>query len=322
LEGLGQQLSFWGITSKDGKPLHKATIKGILTNKAYIGLIRYNKEIYEGNFQPIVSPATFEKVQAILKKKAKPRHKRQGHHFPFTGLLTCGECGSSITAQWAHGQGGTYRYYHCTKWRGPCSQRYLREDLLAMQLKDRLTKVALCPEKTQRMLKEVESLEKKESQTGQSIALNLARQIKIVQQKLDMLVDNLLDNIIDKPAYLTKKEELLQQKAVLIEKKEDLGRKRGNSIEPIREWINTCIHADKLASSNNFDEIKGIAEKIVMNPRLLDKKIVGDFARHFEMVLIYKEFSAGNTQRVGERLPALFAEFPESKVWWGVLNAQ
>ncbi|PJC20782.1 MAG: hypothetical protein CO061_01530, partial [Candidatus Yonathbacteria bacterium CG_4_9_14_0_2_um_filter_47_74] len=32
-----------------------------------------------------------------------------------------------ITAQWAKGHGGLYRYYRCTKKNGKCGQGYLRE---------------------------------------------------------------------------------------------------------------------------------------------------------------------------------------------------
>lgn len=112
----------------------------MLTNKVYIGLIVHNGETYGGKFEPIVSRATFEKVQEILKNRAKPRHSKKRHYFPFTGLLTCGECGATITAQWAHGKGGTYRYYRCTKRLGLCSQRYLMEDLLVEQWKDKISK--------------------------------------------------------------------------------------------------------------------------------------------------------------------------------------
>ena len=54
------------------------------------------------------------------------------------------DCGASITAQFAKGNGGLYRYYRCTKKLGKCSQSYLREDLLTSQLKGLLQKVALC----------------------------------------------------------------------------------------------------------------------------------------------------------------------------------
>jgi len=48
----------------------------MLTNKAYLGLIVHNGETYEGGFPAIVSRATFEKVQEVLKNRAKPRHSK------------------------------------------------------------------------------------------------------------------------------------------------------------------------------------------------------------------------------------------------------
>ena len=154
------EASFWGVVSGTGKPLCKATLQRMLTNKVYLGLIVHNGETYEGCFPAIVSRATFEKVQEVLKNRAKPRHSKKRHYFPFTGLLTCGECGAAITAQWAHGNGGTYRYYRCTKRLGSCSQRYLREDLLVEQLKDKISKVALCEDWKEKMLAKVEMWEK------------------------------------------------------------------------------------------------------------------------------------------------------------------
>lgn len=197
----------------------------MLTNKVYIGLIVHNGETYEGKFEPIVSRATFEKVQEVLKNRAKPRHSKKRHYFPFTGLLKCGECGAAITAQWAHGNGGTYRYYRCIKRHGPCSQRYLREDLLVEQLKNKISKVALCEDWKEKMLAKVKMWEKENIQSSQTFAQNLEVQIKEVEQKLDRLVNAFLDGSIEKEIYLVKKDELIKTKTALLQKKEDFGRK-------------------------------------------------------------------------------------------------
>jgi len=138
------------------RDLPKATLQRMLTNKVYLGIIVHNGESYEGGFPPIVSRATFEAVQKVLKQRARPRRTRKGHNFPFVGLFECGECGGMITAQWAHGNGGSYRYYRCTKKFGTCRQGYLREDLLAEQLKSQLQNVALCDDWAEKMLAKVD----------------------------------------------------------------------------------------------------------------------------------------------------------------------
>ncbi len=288
LESLGYRLSFWGVVSKTGKPLCKATLQRMLTNKVYLGLIVHNGETYEGGFPAIVSRATFEKVQEVLKNRAKPRHSKKRHYFPFTGLLTCGECGAAITAQWAHGNGGTYRYYRCTKRLGSCSQRYLREDLLVEQLKDKISKVALCEDWKEKMLAKVEVWEKENTQSSQSFAQNLEKEIKETEAKLDKLVNAFLDGSIEKETYLAKKDELIKTKTDLNKKKSDFGRKGINWIEPLKAWILSAHHAEKLASSNNFDEIKSFAEKIGTNLRLLDRKLIFDFQKPFDFVPKYK----------------------------------
>ncbi|MGQ9570108.1 MAG: recombinase family protein [Thermodesulfovibrionales bacterium] len=156
LESLGQRLSFWGVLSTTGKPIYKATLQRMLTNKVYFGLIVHNGETCEGSFPAIVFRVTFEAVQKVLKQRTRPRKSKKRHNFPFVGLLICGECGGDITAQFAHGHGGTYRYYRCTKRLGSCSQRYLKEDLLVEQIKDKILKVALCEDWKEKMLEKVE----------------------------------------------------------------------------------------------------------------------------------------------------------------------
>jgi len=289
LKSLAERLSFWGVVSGIGKPLCKATLQRMLTNKVYLGLIVHNGETYEGGFPAIVSRTTFEKVQEVLKNRAKPRHSKKRHYFPFTGLLKCGECGAAITAQWAHGNGGTYRYYRCTKRLGSCSQRYLREDLLVEQLKEKISKVALCEDWKEKMLAKVEMWEKENIQSSQSFAQNLEKEIKENEQKLDKLVNAFLDGSIEKEIYLTKKDELIKTKTDLNKRKSDFGRKGNNWIEPLKDWILSAHHAEKLASSNDFDEIKSFAEKIGTNRRLLDRKLIFDFVRPFDFVPKYTE---------------------------------
>ncbi|MBU1663082.1 recombinase family protein, partial [Patescibacteria group bacterium] len=215
LESLGQRLSFWGVVSGTGKPICKATLQRMLTNKVYLGIIVHNGESYEGGFPAIVSRATFEAVQKVLKQRARPRKSKKRHNFPFVGLLTCGECGGAITAQFAHGHGGTYRYYRCTKKLGKCSQRYLREDLLAEQLKSRLQNVALGDDWAEKMKAQVDVWEKENVLSSQSFAQNLEEKIKEAEMKLDKLVNAFLDGSIEKETYLVKKDELIKTKTDL-----------------------------------------------------------------------------------------------------------
>ena len=271
LESLRRRLSFWGMVSASGKPLSQSMMQRILTNPVYVGLIKRNGEIYEGDFPPIVPIATFEKVQKVLKSKAKPRYRKHSHNFPFTGLFTCGECRAAITAQYAKGNGGTYAYYRCTKRLGPCSQGYLRDDRLLEQLKLLVSKVAISEDWQEKMLAQIEIWEKDKSQSSLAFAQNIESRIKATETKLDRLVNEFLDGTIEKQVYLAKKDELIKQKLALKQKKADFGKKENNWIEPLKQWVRDAHHAEKLAVSNDYDEIKSFVGKIGTNHHLTNK---------------------------------------------------
>jgi hypothetical protein len=56
----------------------------------------------------------------------------------------------------------------------------------------------------------------------------------------------------------------------------------------LRKWILSAHHAEKLVSSNDFDEIKSFAEKIGTNRRLLDRKLIFDFQKPYDFVPKYR----------------------------------
>lgn len=116
--------------SRVGKPPVLASIKRLLMNPFYIGMFYFNGELYQGSHEPLISRELFERVQQVMARHGHAHTKRK-HLFPFIGLLRCGECGCAITAELQKG----HHYYRCSKKKRPCSQRYLREEALAAQLR-------------------------------------------------------------------------------------------------------------------------------------------------------------------------------------------
>jgi site-specific DNA recombinase len=285
LESMSHRLSFWGVVNRSNKPITKSSVKRILSNKAYLGIITHKGEEYEGTFDPIISVDIFEAVKELLNKRAKPRKSKKNHNFPFTGLLTCGECGAAITAQWAKGK---YRYYRCTKRLGKCSQKYLSEDMVIEQLKSRLTKISICDDWAKQMLEQVDVWSEEDNQSSQNFTQNLKIKINETDKRLDKLIDSFLDELIDKDIYLKRKSELIKTKTALLQKKTDFGRKGNNWNELLQNWIKDANQAKKLALSKDLKGIKSLTEKIGTNHRLLDKNIVWDWAEPWGILAYYK----------------------------------
>ncbi|MFA6526320.1 MAG: recombinase family protein [Candidatus Buchananbacteria bacterium] len=290
LQSLSDRMLELGAVGRTGRQLSNSKIASILKTKTYIGIIEYNGESYEGNFEPIVSQSDFEAVKDELRNRAKPRKvKKKGYDFPFTGFLTCGECGAAITAQYAHGHGGTYIYYRCTKRLSHCSQKYLQQKHLVEQLKGRLGKIALKDEWAKYMLTEIARWEKQSKFDNKDFAQNLDTKLIETDSKLNKLVDEYLEGNIEKQYYLAKKDELIKTKTDLDRKRSDFGRTGNNWIEPMREWIKEANRIGNSALSNDFIAIKSFVKRNGTNRRLLGKKIGWDWNSEFEFLAGLKE---------------------------------
>ncbi|KKR24032.1 MAG: Recombinase [Candidatus Yanofskybacteria bacterium GW2011_GWD2_39_48] len=269
---LAQFLADLGVVSRNGTPLAKASIKRLLTNRAYLGFIKHSGEWFDGSFEPIISPQLFSAVEEVLKSKERPRKRKARHDFPFTGLFRCEECQSMISAQWATGKSGhRYRYYRCSKKRGVCSQSYTQEHFLAEQIQSRLKTISLCDVYTDWMLHKVTEFEREEVSVSQSEVQNLSDSIKANEARMEKLVSTYLDGDIAKEMYLTRKDTLMRAILALKEKKKDFERGRNNWVEPLRNWILDLKQADFLSTSNDFHEIKSFVQKIGTNPLVRDK---------------------------------------------------
>ena len=297
LTKLQEKMNLWGITTRKGKPLALSTVHKIMRNPAYIGIIVRKGETYEGNFEPLIKREVFEAVQSRLKENGRPRRSKHKHGFPFGGLLKCGECGGAITAQYGRGNGGTYIYYRCSKKFGPCSQSYLRDDSMEEQAREYLRKIRLPDGWTEKMDAQIDLWVKDERKNREDAAIEIEKELQQTERKLDKLVNGFLDGMIEKDSYLRKKDELIKTKTELIQKQSDLKSGGVYWVEPLRDWLETAVCAEKLASSNDFYAVKSFLEKIGSNRLLLDKKVLLDFAPPFDLIPKYKGLRGGKTNQ-------------------------
>ncbi|MDC1089817.1 recombinase family protein [Emcibacteraceae bacterium] len=95
-----------GIIFSDGH------FRNILINPTYIGKVRHNDEIFEGNHEAIVDMGTWEKTQALIKANAVNRRHGKNVKYPnlLTGLLFL-ESGEKLTSSHCTKNNKRYRYY-------------------------------------------------------------------------------------------------------------------------------------------------------------------------------------------------------------------
>lgn len=141
----GRKIYHWlrfeiNFKTRGGKHLSLSNIYIILKNSFYYGIFEYPEKSgnwYTGQHKPIISQELYEKVQEQLVRSEINRHNQE---FAFTKLISCGLCGSGITAcekfkNQKNGNIHRYVYYGCTKSKDKnCQCGYIREEEIINQI--------------------------------------------------------------------------------------------------------------------------------------------------------------------------------------------
>jgi len=207
---LNNKYSFKTLQRKrrGGGPLATSSIYRIFSNKFYAGIINYNGKDYTGNHEAMITIDDFNKAQDILGSKNKP--KPQKHNFAFTGIIKCGQCGNSITAETKNkhiistGKQASYTYYRCTKRKKDikCSEKPIRIEDLEKQIINEIKKYTLPKGFTQLALEVLQNNHKEETKTRTKVYENLDKRYKDLQKQLDNLTKLRLKDILSDAEFI------------------------------------------------------------------------------------------------------------------------
>ena len=130
-----------GIKNKRGGPMSFNTIQHMLSNRRYIGELKYRDILIPDAIPPIVSVELFDDVQEkMLKNKKAPARRKAEDDYLLTTKLHCGYCGALMFGESGTSRTGeVHRYYKCAtakKHKG-CKKKTVRkqwlEDLVVNQ---------------------------------------------------------------------------------------------------------------------------------------------------------------------------------------------
>ncbi len=126
-------------TARGNKGLGLSNIYQLLQNPFYYGVFEYpvgSGNFYTGKHEPLITREIFDLVQGQVKNNVM---KTESKEFAFTKLMTCGLCGSGITAEekfkkLKNSEVNRHVYYGCTKARDKdCKGGYINEEDLIEQ---------------------------------------------------------------------------------------------------------------------------------------------------------------------------------------------
>lgn len=141
----GRTIKRWldgiGFTTRADKKLTLSIIYQMLKNPFYYGEFRYpikDGVWYLGKHQPLISKATFNKVQEQLKTSAKSPWGEK--IITFKGIFKCGVCKGNIIGEdrFRKRKNGLpprqHIYYHCARQLKSCPEPYISEEKLVKQI--------------------------------------------------------------------------------------------------------------------------------------------------------------------------------------------
>lgn len=192
------ELNKLGYKTKRGTEFKKNSLYDLLKNEKYIGNYIYGKGTkddhrnlnenmirHEGTIPAIISKEVFEAVNK--KKEDKKESTASKNFYLLTGLIKCGECGSTYTGttqttKKKNGKVYKNQYYRCasnTKI-GKCSSRMIKKELIEEKVVSLLTRQLLDNATIETIVNNVSNEYKK----GQK---DFAEDIELMQKNIDKL---------------------------------------------------------------------------------------------------------------------------------------
>jgi site-specific DNA recombinase len=182
------------VFRKSKSSIPRATVHKILRNLIYTGEFEWNGVIHQGSHTPLVSRDLWDRVQTTLNHRLAKRHRKVKHAFAFSGLLYCGHCGCALVGEIKKAK---YVYYHCTGYRGNCSEPYTREEVFEKLFGDLLGELRMDSEVIEWVREALRQSQQDERRCLREAVERLQAQYDTLQSRIEAMYLDRLDGRID-----------------------------------------------------------------------------------------------------------------------------
>ncbi len=285
----------WGLLGRKNTPLCLQTIADILGNPFYCGMMRIKGHLYPHTYPQLVAHEVYRECE---KRKRNPQQAVRITRYPFLlrGLITCAVSERKVTCSLQKG-----RYVYLTT-RDPEDKNkvlWIKEEVVVKQIQDVLENFKLPEELLAKIIDYIKLTHEAEKESHYLSLKDVRIEHSNITQKLNKLMDLLIEGHIEQKAYKDRCNEL---------------NFRRNELD--------CL----LGSNDRADEIfKEALEKVLT---LVSKShyLFGSSKIEYKRDLIGFVFSnlklEGATLRYTLRKPfELFAQLPKNPEWCALVDS-
>lgn len=277
------------IKGKNGeKRISLSKFYQIFTNPFYCGHFNYGGAIYKGNHEPMITEEQFALVQKILKTRSKA--PLRFHTFAFTGLIKCGECGASITAEdkikiQKNGNRHRYIYYRCTKRINPrCAQKPIRLEGIEAQISETLKDIQIPEEFYNWAMNKLKRELGQELESRTYILKNQQKEYNECLREIDGLISMRAKNEIDEENFKRKMDSLIERKNHFKELLDDTDDRVNKQIIKADTSLNFAQNAKQRFETGNLDVKREVLVGLGYNLFLKDGKLLFSIKKPLECV--------------------------------------
>ena len=216
-------------------------------------------QVIENAHAPIVSNELFEAVQIVMNEATAKRnsYKQQeapevDHRDTLREKVYCGDCGNMMRGHKGlsraneHGERKAFVYYDCGKYvdsgRSVCSTHYVRQEDIMDTLRNALDTQLKAAVDLEQFITEVQSMPKviRYESTVQSELLSIQSKRRHMELRLEQLIVDLTDGLIDKDEYAYAKKRYNDEYEHLLEEENRVfasSKRLGNIVASSNKWI-------------------------------------------------------------------------------------
>lgn len=268
-----------GLKSRGGKKIQKSSIALMLHNPIYIGDFRWKGKYYKGKHEAIVSRDTFNRVQNVLGSRNQSRRKER--EFAFRGLLRCGTCGCLITAEIKKEQ---YVYYRCTRGRGNCTEKPIREEELAERLGEPLKRLKMTNERLEWILEELRKSHEDEKYFHEKEVKRLQDESEAINRKVDKLYEDKISGVIQDQFWKRKYEEYIRKQNRIDEKIMEHRNAKLNYLENGKRILELAQQAYSLYVKRDSFKKRKLLDTVLSNSVLKGGEVRSEFRKDFATI--------------------------------------
>ena len=279
-----------GLRTRKGKKLSYSTYYRMLADPFYHGEFEYpvkSGNWHTGKHPKMITYETYDSVQEVLGRKTAPRPKK--HYFSYTGLITCGECGCSLTAEEKHktqknGNKHDYTYYRCTRKRHNCKQPPIEVKELEKQFAKEIADIYIPPEFAAWAINELKIDHEKEK-VGRNASLEInEKNHKSCLDRIDKVVESWLDGDLPKDIYKKKMADLEKEKSILLKILNDTDAGVDDWLQKAEKFFDFAVHAKERFEKGDLMKKKEIIAFLGLNLSIKDKIATIDIQKPLEKI--------------------------------------